>query len=39
MKKPKMMILINNVDMELAKKLQKCINEHNALKRVKDGEA
>jgi len=39
MKEPKIMLLIKNVDMELMQKIQKVINQHNALKRVEDGKA
>jgi len=39
MKDAKMVLLINNVDVELAKKIQKLINEYNAAKRVENGKA
>ena len=38
-KKTKIMLLINNVDMELMQKIQKVINEYNAAKRVENGKA
>jgi len=43
MKDAKIMLLIKNVDVELAEKIQKLINEYNArkslAKRVEDGKA
>jgi len=39
MKDAKILLLINNVDVELAQKIQKLINEYNAAKRVEDGKA
>ena len=38
-KNPKIMLLIKNVDMELMQKIQKVINQHNAVKRVESGKA
>jgi len=38
-KDPKILLLIKNVDMELMQKIQKVINQHNAVKRVESGKA
>jgi len=39
MKDAKILLLIKNVDVELAEKIQELINQYNAAKRVEDGKA